>query len=310
MGSTRATNPEQKKNKAKPRPHPADIPQRNKASGAPAGLPRFLKGVQAKLAIGQPGDAYERHADHIAEAAANGSAARPARDPIAPAVRARSAAPALPASDSGLPLSADVRARVEPALSADLSHVRVHSGPADREVARDLQAKAFTQGNHIWLGPEQSHSDTKLMAHEAAHVVQQAGPQPAPALQRAVAPDPVKDDPANDPDSCAGWESDPQSLSKVAAERYVRDHIPGFNHGGVQAINCDPNAAKPPYTCHVQFGCGMIVDISVYKGYIWAQVNDASNPKPDAPMCRYDYQCPPKGGLILTSGECLLTPFP
>jgi hypothetical protein len=309
MGTVRITNPQQKKTRTKPRPPAADAPQRTKSSGAPAGLPRFLKGAQPRLAVGQPGDAYERHADRIAEVAAKGSAPGPAREGIPPGAQARSVAPGLPVADSGTPLSADVRSRVEPVLSADLSRVRVHSRPADREIAKSLQAKAFTQGNHIWLGPHQSTSDAKLMAHEAAHVVQQ-GASSAPLLQREAAPDTGKDDQPKETDSCAGWESDPQSLSKVAAERYVRDHIPGFDHGGVRTITCDPGATKPPYTCHVQFGCGMVIDIAVYKGYIWAQVNDASNPKPDAHICRYDYQCPAKGGLILTQGVCLMTPFP
>ncbi len=312
MGSERITNLQQKKTKPKLRPHSADASQSTKSSGAPAGLPRFLKGAQPKLAVGQPGDAYERQADRIAEAAAKRNVSGPAPE-VPSGARVPSAAPALPVADSGTPLSADVRARVEPVLSADLSRVRVHASPADREVAKDLQARAFTHGNHIWLGPQQSSADTRLMAHEAAHVVQQ-GASPAPSLQREVAPvtgpDTGKDDQPKETDSCAGWESDPQSLSKVAAERYVQDHIPGFDHGGVQTIQCDANATKPPYTCHVQFGCGMVIDISVYKGYIWAQVNDASNPKPDAPICRYDYQCPAKGGLILTQGQCLMNPFP
>jgi hypothetical protein len=300
MGSERIANPQQKKTKPKLRPA-NDAGPHSKSSGAPAGLPRFLK-------AGKPGDTYERQADRIADAAAKSDPHAPTPE-VSPGARVRSAAPALPVADSGTPLGAAVRARVEPVLSADLSRVRVHASPADRDVAQSLQAKAFTQGNHIWLGPEQSSTDTRLMAHEAAHVVQQSA-SPAPSLQREIAPGTGTDNQPKETDSCAGWESDPQSLSKVAAERYVRDRIPGFDHGGVQTIQCDANATKPPYTCHVQFGCGMVIDISVYKGYIWAQVNDAGNPKPDAPICRYDFQCPPQGGLILTPGTCFLNPFP
>lgn len=150
------------------------------------------------------------------------------------------------------------------------------------------------------------------MAHEAAHVIQQSASS-APAIQREVAPG-TQSDPASDPtteaSSCAGWESDPQSLSKVAAERFVRDHISGLDHGGVQTITCDQNATSPPYTCHVKFGCGMVIDIAVYKGYLWASVNEASVPKPDAPSCRYNYTCPSSGGLILKEGGCLdMHPF-
>lgn len=86
---------------------------------------------------------------------------------------------------AGAPLSPTVRARIEPVLGVDLGHVRVHSDSKARESARALQAKAFTNRNNIWLGHGQSAEDTALMAHEATHVVQQAGGVRAmPVVQR------------------------------------------------------------------------------------------------------------------------------
>jgi outer membrane protein OmpA-like peptidoglycan-associated protein len=156
----------------------------------PAGMPRFLRGagIQAKLEVNQPGDPYEQQADRVADAAASGEhgtqshKGAPASNP--------SVSP-IPVSDSGRPLTSGVRQRAESAVGGDLGQVRVHDGPADRDLARGIQARAFTHGDHIWLGPQQSSEDVKLMAHESAHVVQQgAAPGQTPVIQRSLAPSP------------------------------------------------------------------------------------------------------------------------
>jgi len=76
---------------------------------------------------------------------------------------------------TGSPLNNSVRSRIEPVLGADLSAVRVHSGAAAQVASQSLNARAFTNRNNIFLGANQSSSDLSLMAHEATHVVQQAG---------------------------------------------------------------------------------------------------------------------------------------
>ena len=68
------------------------------------------------------------------------------------------------------PLDPGVRAAFEPCVGHDFSHVHVHSGVAAAESARAAGALAFTIGNHIVLG---GAADTRLLAHELAHVVQQ-----------------------------------------------------------------------------------------------------------------------------------------
>ncbi|MBI2910610.1 MAG: DUF4157 domain-containing protein [Chloroflexi bacterium] len=52
--------------------------------------------------------------------------------------------------------------------------VRVHAGPDAAAMAARLGARAFTSGREIWLGPGESPTDARLMAHELAHVAQQA----------------------------------------------------------------------------------------------------------------------------------------
>ncbi|HEU4955476.1 MAG TPA: DUF4157 domain-containing protein, partial [Gemmatimonadales bacterium] len=79
---------------------------------------------------------------------------------------------ALPVS-GGAPVPASVRSRVEPIVGHDLRRVTVHSDDAAHAAAASLKARAFTHQDHIWLGRGQSSHDTRLMAHELTHVVQQ-----------------------------------------------------------------------------------------------------------------------------------------
>jgi hypothetical protein len=79
---------------------------------------------------------------------------------------------ALPGS-GGAPVPTSVRSRVEPVVGHDLGHVTVHSDHAAHDAAASLKARAFTHQDHIWLGRGQSPHDTRLMAHELTHVVQQ-----------------------------------------------------------------------------------------------------------------------------------------
>lgn len=86
---------------------------------------------------------------------------------------------------SGSPLPSGVRSTLESGMGRDFSGVRVHDGAAAKRAAESLNAKAFTQGNDIYLGRDASPTDTHLMAHEATHVVQQsAAPERASSLQR------------------------------------------------------------------------------------------------------------------------------
>jgi hypothetical protein len=81
--------------------------------------------------------------------------------------------------DAGHALPASLRATLERGLSADLGAVRVHHGPVSDRLARGLGADAFTCGAHVYFRHGAYRPDTRdglrLLAHELAHVVQQAG---------------------------------------------------------------------------------------------------------------------------------------
>ena len=73
----------------------------------------------------------------------------------------------------GTPVAPGVRDRIEPTLGADLSQMRVHTGPDAARAATSVGARAFTIGSDVVLGPGERSDDLGLMAHEATHVVQQ-----------------------------------------------------------------------------------------------------------------------------------------
>ena len=78
----------------------------------------------------------------------------------------------------GAALDAALCARLEPALGADLSPVRVHTGPHADTLARSMQARAFTSGPDIFFRDGRydptSAAGRRLLAHEVVHTVQQA----------------------------------------------------------------------------------------------------------------------------------------
>jgi hypothetical protein len=63
------------------------------------------------------------------------------------------------------------------AMGADFSDVKVHNDSKSHELNRAVQAKAFTTGNHIFLGESAPSPNTdegmRLMAHELEHTKQQ-----------------------------------------------------------------------------------------------------------------------------------------
>jgi hypothetical protein len=94
-----------------------------------------------------------------------------------PTVRLRAGVEAFPVSlapnSGGWPLPRDIQAKMERALGASFSDVRVHVGPQ----AAAIGAVAFTWGANIHFAPGQYNPHTSqgqiLLGHELVHVVQQ-----------------------------------------------------------------------------------------------------------------------------------------
>ena len=192
-----------------------------------------VAGIQTKLKVSSAGDSAENEADDLADhvvtpasksppaisrlplsetgnGSTQGVAQRKLRDdpPSDELVQRKAeadggsdleaaAARAIATKGTGEPLRPDVRRTLESHIGADLGGVRVHQDAAAHESSEALRARAFTHQGDIWLGKGESQGDVHLMAHEAAHVVQQGA---APLLP-AAAP---RNEAANTPASGTG----------------------------------------------------------------------------------------------------------
>jgi hypothetical protein len=92
---------------------------------------------------------------------------------VTPALEARLSAK----SGSGQPLPEETRGFMESRFGQDFSRVRVHTGTAAEQSAREVNANAYTVGHNIVFSsgrfaPE-THVGRRLLAHELAHVIQQ-----------------------------------------------------------------------------------------------------------------------------------------
>jgi hypothetical protein len=101
------------------------------------------------------------------------------------------------ARGGGRRLDADVAYQLEAGLGVPMDDVRVHTDQHAAALTRAVAARAFTVGSDIFFSPGEYQPGTaagaELIAHEAAHVVQQRGAplsgplevsQPGDAMER------------------------------------------------------------------------------------------------------------------------------
>lgn len=155
-------------------------------SGVPGNqtMQRLLRARQARRAVALPiarftigaaNDASEREAH--AAAASFAPTAGGASVPRAPNAVSTPSGPLARAMRSpGAPLESGLRADMESHFGADLSHVRVHTGPGADSLARSIDARAFTHGPDVVFGASYRPGTNAVTLHELAHVVQQTAP--------------------------------------------------------------------------------------------------------------------------------------
>lgn len=84
----------------------------------------------------------------------------------------------------GVPLDGSTRALMEAHFGHSLSAVRIHDDEYSGRSARAVNAAAYTFGAHVVFGAGSfrpgSEEGRRLIAHELAHVLQQASPVPPP----------------------------------------------------------------------------------------------------------------------------------
>ncbi len=146
--------------------------------------------IQKKLAISEPGDLYEREADRIADQilAAPAHSAVHGTPPLIQTFTAQAAGQEQPAPASvdsalaspGRPLEPVLRQDMEQRFGYDFSRVRVHSGAAAEQSAREVNAHAYTVEHNVVFGAGRfapgTNEGRRLLAHELTHVVQQSTP--------------------------------------------------------------------------------------------------------------------------------------
>jgi hypothetical protein len=176
--------------------------------------------IQTKLAIDKSGDEYEREADLVSEQVMRISEPQLQRvcscgggcpkcqtnqtsqkherlqtsrvgssgggeTAVAPIVHEVLRSP-------GQPMDPASRAFMEPRFGHDFSRVRVHAGELAAESADQIQARAYTVGQHVVFGEGQYAPNTppglELIAHELTHVLQQGATGESGVLQRQAAP--------------------------------------------------------------------------------------------------------------------------
>lgn len=147
------------------------------------------------MPVTQPDDPVERQAEHLAGQVVPRSSGprRSLRSPFAHAPSVVWDALATPSR----PLAAH---ELEAAAGAEPSNVQIHEGPEAAESARALNTAAYTVGNHVVLSDAYSHlqgreAGTRLIAHELAHVEQQACTPARPLLVQRLPVPPTPQDP-------------------------------------------------------------------------------------------------------------------
>ncbi len=80
---------------------------------------------------------------------------------------------------SGAALPVAVKNPLARSFGADVSPIRVNQDPQAQAMAKGLSTRAFTVANNVYLGSGERPDDLGMMAHEAAHVLQQRGSRAA-----------------------------------------------------------------------------------------------------------------------------------
>jgi len=158
--------------------------------------------IQAKLSIGEPNDKYEQEADATAskvvqqinsptqdqsvqrEAAMEEdeelqmkSLVQRREDRVGGEASTDLESSIQSARGSGQSLDTNLQAKMEQAMGADFSGVKVHTDSQSDQLNQSIQAKAFTTGQDVFFrqGAYEPNSlgGQELIAHELTHVVQQ-----------------------------------------------------------------------------------------------------------------------------------------
>ena len=192
--------------------------------------------IQGKLTIGEPNDKYEKEADEVADQVMRMPEpqvqrqneedeeeemlqTKPIGEQITPFMQRQpeeeeeellqakaegqtpKVAPNLESSihalqGGGQPLSKETRNFFEPRFGQDFSNVKVHNDSNANQLARSINARAFTKGSDIVFGDGEyrpgSSNGKRLLGHELTHVVQQNVDKVSSVSRQSKQPEEIK----------------------------------------------------------------------------------------------------------------------
>lgn len=137
-------------------------------------------------------------------------------------------------SSPGQSLEKSVRSEMEAQLGEQFSNVQIHTGPKAAQACEEIDARAFTVGNHVVFNRGEYSPDSKdgrfLIAHELTHVAQQSSGSvsmlPSEDAELAIDPD-------------EGLE---QEADRAAREALAGDRSPKVGYAGTAVtIQRHPN---------------------------------------------------------------------
>ena len=219
---------------------------------------------------------------------------------------------------------------MEPRFGHDFSRVRIHADARAADAASAVGASAFTVGSDVVFGADQHRPRTsdgsRLLAHELAHVVQQATPSSTAGSELRISNDLALEKEADAAaarvtgsesasvhlgtaetglqrqaegsdkpqanDDCSGWEQDPVSFSTHVARYIAKMQI---------APNVDVTAER--VTCKDDHHCDVTLSNGVEMRVLWDKSLRRTLGRWDSKdavlRSLYTYSCP-NGQLVLT----------
>lgn len=171
---------------------------------------------------------------------------------------------------SGSKLSPAANQFFSPHFGYDFSHVKIHTGKEAEASANEINAEAYTTGNHIIFNEGKYQPETsegkKLLAHELTHVVQQSKSLQRRLVQRKLITHPTK--------------ADPNFVFEAEAKLYAFSDLAKMYGSTTSAIT----AANPKLKANIKVGDLITIPAVNYP----AGVTAASGP--------------PQAGIVVSSG--------
>lgn len=167
-------------------------------------------------------------------------------------------------SSPGQSLDGTVQRAMEAKLGDEFGDVRIHTGPQAAEAAEQIDARAFTVGNHIAFNrgeyePESS-AGQRVLAHELTHVRQQTegavSMLPKAEAEPAIDPDPRLE--RNAEEAAREVTAEPRTIRRLGTEIHVQPKLEVSSSGdppereaervAEQVMQASDERQEPPVT--------------------------------------------------------------